>query len=150
MTPGRNPSISASARSISRSTAATASGFFRSTAMLRRPRCSSAKARVLALAADVAPDIGGAIDPDHLGAHVGQQHRAERRRADPGQLDDPHPLKRSHLAFLPLRAVQLYHRRTAAAPPPGPPRTRAREMTEAVAMIRTYALKLPSAAGGEG
>ena len=65
------------------------------------------EARVLALAADIAPDIGGAIDPDHLGAHVGQQHRAKRRRADAGQLDDLHSLKRSHLAFLPLRAAEL-------------------------------------------
>ena len=81
------------------------------------------EARVLALAADVAPDIGGAIDPDHLGAHVGQQHRAKRRRADAGQLDDFHPLKRSHLAFLPLRAAQSIMR-GRRHPHPDPPRQR--------------------------
>ena len=31
----------------------------------------------------------GALDADHLGAHVGQQHRRERAGADAGDLDDP-------------------------------------------------------------
>ena len=35
-----------------------------------------------------AVDRIGALDADHLGAHVGQHHRCERARADPGQLDD--------------------------------------------------------------
>ena len=96
MTPGRNPSISASARSISRSTAATAVRVLQIDRDVAAAALQQREARVLALAADVAPDIGGAIDPDHLGAHVGQQHRAERRRADAGQFDDPDPFKRSH------------------------------------------------------
>ncbi len=29
-----------------------------------------------------------AFDPDHLGAHVGEQHRGERSRTDPRDLDD--------------------------------------------------------------
>src|SRR5215469_17327419 len=43
MTPGRNPSISASALSIRRSTASCPALFLRSTAMLRRPRSSRLK-----------------------------------------------------------------------------------------------------------
>jgi hypothetical protein len=31
----------------------------------------------------------GAIDPQDLGAHVGQHHRRERPRPDPGELDHP-------------------------------------------------------------
>jgi len=65
----------------------------------------------------VMPDIGGAVDPDHLGAHVRQQHRAKRRRADPGQFDNPHPLKRSHWASPSLSCVQLTIG-TRAVPPP--------------------------------
>jgi hypothetical protein len=30
-----------------------------------------------------------AVDPDHLGAHVGQQHRGEGCRPEAGELDDP-------------------------------------------------------------
>src|SRR5207344_926539 len=34
------------------------------------------------------PDGLRPLDPDDLGAHVGEHHRGERARADPGQLDD--------------------------------------------------------------
>ncbi len=45
----------------------------------------------------VVTDIGGAVDPHHLGAHIGQQHRAKRSRPDPGELDDFDPGQRSHV-----------------------------------------------------
>ena len=35
-----------------------------------------------------------AVDPQDLGAHVGEQHRRERPRADPDELDDLHPCQR--------------------------------------------------------
>ncbi len=38
----------------------------------------------------------GAIQPDHVGAHVGQQHRGERPRADARHLDDPDALQGTH------------------------------------------------------
>ncbi len=34
-------------------------------------------------------DGTGAFDAHDLGAHVGEQHRGEGARADPGDLDDP-------------------------------------------------------------
>jgi hypothetical protein len=36
------------------------------------------------------------VDADDVGAQVGQQHAAERTRPQPGELDDPYPLQRSH------------------------------------------------------
>src|SRR5439155_1306468 len=57
MTAGRKPSRSASAWSIRRRTASTAAGFFRSTAMLRRPR------------------EGGQEGRDRAGRNVGQGAR---------------------------------------------------------------------------
>ena len=35
------------------------------------------------------------VDPDHVGAEVGEQHRPERRRADARELDDPEVGERS-------------------------------------------------------
>src|SRR5690606_37748441 len=35
------------------------------------------------------PHGTGALDADHLGAEVGQQHCGERTGSDPGDLDDP-------------------------------------------------------------
>ena len=46
-------------------------------------------------------DLLGAVDPDDVGAHVGEQHPRERPRADPGQLDDLDALQRSHDALPP-------------------------------------------------
>ena len=37
-----------------------------------------------------------AVDADHRGAHVGEQHGGEGRRADAGQLDNCDPSKWSH------------------------------------------------------
>ena len=37
----------------------------------------------------------GALDPDHLGTHVGEQHRRERAGADAGQLDDADAVERA-------------------------------------------------------
>ena len=45
-----------------------------------------------------------AVDVQHVGTHVRQQHRGERTRADPGELDHLHTRQRSchvNLAFLP-------------------------------------------------
>lgn len=36
-----------------------------------------------------------ALDAHHLGAHVGEHHAAVGRRAQPGDLDDPHPVQRT-------------------------------------------------------
>ena len=38
----------------------------------------------------------GPVHPDHVGAHVGQHHCAERPRPDPRDLDNPYPRQRSH------------------------------------------------------
>ncbi|MGD0472382.1 MAG: hypothetical protein ABSB70_04120 [Candidatus Velthaea sp.] len=35
-------------------------------------------------------DTAGPIDSKDIGAHVGKQHRRERRRADPGKFDNAH------------------------------------------------------------
>ncbi len=35
-----------------------------------------------------------AVDPQHVGAHVGEEHRRERPRAAPDELDDLHPCQR--------------------------------------------------------
>jgi hypothetical protein len=37
----------------------------------------------------------GPVDPEHVGSQLGQQHRSERRRPDPRELDHPHPGQRS-------------------------------------------------------
>lgn len=37
----------------------------------------------------------GAVDPDHIGAEVGQEHRGERAGPDPRQLDHAHPGERA-------------------------------------------------------
>src|SRR5690349_17891096 len=52
--------------------------------------------------------IGGAartppIDADDVGAEIGEQHPAERPRAEPGELHHPDALQRSHARSLPSR-----------------------------------------------
>ena len=42
------------------------------------------------------PRAAAAVDPDDVGAQVGQEHAAERPRSQPGELDDPYALQRSH------------------------------------------------------
>ena len=42
------------------------------------------------------PSDGRSIDPDHVGAEVGEDHGAERARADPGHLDHAHTRERTH------------------------------------------------------
>ena len=44
----------------------------------------------------VAADGGCAVDADHVGAHVGEQHRGEGTRPDTGELDDPDTLEGTH------------------------------------------------------
>ena len=43
----------------------------------------------------VVPHRLGPVDPQDLGAHVGQHHAGERTGPDPGQLDDLEPLQRT-------------------------------------------------------
>ena len=49
-----------------------------------------------------AHDLAGPVDADDVGAHVGEEHGAERARADPGDLEDGDALQRSHgvMSFL--------------------------------------------------
>ena len=49
----------------------------------------------------------GALDPHHLGAHVGEQRPRERTRADAGQLDHLHPVQRTHARPLQFVAPRL-------------------------------------------
>ena len=53
--------------------------------MLRRPRREMSRAGVVGVG--VAHRLG-AVDADHVGAHVGEQHRRERAWPDAGDLDD--------------------------------------------------------------
>ena len=50
------------------------------------------------IAVGVGADIGGAVDAHHLGAHIGEQHRAKRRWPDAGELDDLDAFERSHVS----------------------------------------------------
>ena len=93
ITPGRKPSSRTSARRTSARTTSRSSASLRSSAIERLPRSSS----------DVAPRAphqpaaaAAAVDADDVGAEVGQEHAAERPRPQPGELDDPHALQRSH------------------------------------------------------
>src|SRR4051794_4550900 len=45
----------------------------------------------------------GALDAQHIGAEVGEHHRAERHRPESGELDDTQPLKRSGATHYSLR-----------------------------------------------
>lgn len=44
----------------------------------------------------IAVAAGRALDEDHVRAHVGEQHPAERRRADSGDFDDSDSVQRAH------------------------------------------------------
>ena len=44
--------------------------------------------------------VGGAVEAQHLGTHVGQQHAGELHRADVGQLDDSDARERTAGAHL--------------------------------------------------
>ena len=51
-------------------------------------------------------DMGlGAVDADHVGAHVAQHHRAHRARADSGQLDDRQSRKRTRHVLSPVKSM---------------------------------------------
>ena len=101
ITPGRNPSIRASARSTRSSSTPTPSGCLRSTARLRRPRSVTSTCGVSGCRAAhrLRP-----LDADDLGAHVGEQHRGERSGPDAGDLDDAVAGERAG-ARLDMRAV---------------------------------------------
>ena len=81
----------------------------RSRAIERLPRSSS---DVAPRAPISPPRVPAAVDPDDVGAQVGQQHAAERSRPQPGELDDPYALQRSH-ALLPCPGPP------SCDPPPG-------------------------------
>ena len=57
------------------------------------------------------------IDSDHRGAVIGKHHARERRRSDPGQLDDADSVQRPHKAVMegPERAGKWFGNRCAAA-----------------------------------
>ena len=56
---------------------------------IERDRAAAAiEQRVLGIHRDSESRVGGAIDPEHIGAHVREQHRAHRSGADPGEFDD--------------------------------------------------------------
>ena len=78
ITPGRKPSMRASADSTSSSSASTPSGFLRSMAIERRPRLQHVAAT--ASSGSRLADVLGPVDADDVGAHVGQHHGAERAR----------------------------------------------------------------------
>ena len=92
-TPGRKPSNRASARSTSFSTTSTPSGFLRSTPTERRPSGQQVGGRPRRVAA---LHRLGAVDPDDVGAHVGQQHAAVRAGPDARDLDDRDSGEGSH------------------------------------------------------
>ena len=83
MTPGRKPSITASAVSISRSTTSDPAALFRSIADGATPTEQDRGQRLGAR-------VGGTVDADHLRAEVGQDHSAERAGTDPAELDHAH------------------------------------------------------------
>ena len=134
-TPGRKPSMSASAVSASRSRTSAPPGLRRSRPSERRPRPIADST----IASAEPGRQGEPVDADHLRAEIGQQHPEERHRSDRGQFDDPHALQRPRpsselLAVLGLLAQQRVRanrspyfsvnssaRATNAAIPPGKP-----------------------------
>ena len=87
--PGASPRRARRRSATRSSTVAIASGFLRSSATLGRPRLSSVgRPAGQGLAA-------GPLDPDHVGAEVGQDHAGVRAGADAGDLDDLDPRERS-------------------------------------------------------
>ena len=75
------------------------SSSLRSRAIERLPRSSS---EVRAQRAHQAAAAPAPVDPDDVGAEVGQEHAAERPRPQPGELDDPHALAAVPTAAPPL------------------------------------------------
>ena len=95
-TPGRKPSISTSAP-VDQPQHRVAPG---RRLQVQRHRAPVAAVDVVALVHRHAQAAGfGAVDAHHVGAHVGQQHRAERAGADAGQFDDAQSFQRSHLVW---------------------------------------------------
>src|SRR5262249_6402658 len=76
------------------------------------------EARVVAVAVGGGADIGGAIDAHDFGAHIGEQHRAKRRRTDAGQLDDLDPCERSHIPSFPVALLHSTASRATALSSP--------------------------------
>ena len=85
MTPGRKPSISASARATSSSAAAAPSFDFRSSVTERLPRIITSFQRSRFRPR---PEDRRAVDEQHVGAHVGEHHAAERPGADGFEFED--------------------------------------------------------------
>ena len=116
VTPGRKPSINASARSMSCSAASTPCGSLRSSAMTWRLRSSR-----LNLSGRSMPSSGRllAIDADHRRTEVREQHGAHRPRPDAGQFDDPHAGERAQVnacaSPVPLLVGPVLHGARASA-----------------------------------
>ena len=77
---------------MSRSSASTPSGCFRSMATACLPR---SMALVAGFEWSTRPGGVDPVDAQHLGAHVGEQHPAERPRPEPDHLHDAQPLERT-------------------------------------------------------
>ena len=65
-----------------------ASGCFRSMPTLRRPRSITEYGDTNPATFEPRRDVGRAVEAQHLGAHVGEQHPRELHRPDVRQLDD--------------------------------------------------------------
>ena len=85
ITPGRKPSISASADDTRSSMRGDSVGMLE----VDGDVATTAQQHVVVRCIAGTPTDGlGTLDTDHLGAHVGQHHRRKRAGADAGQFDD--------------------------------------------------------------
>ncbi len=91
-TPGRNTSKNASACSISRSERLDAVGLLQvdGDGLLAAVHGAGRRLRVVDRPGGVDP-----VDPEHLGAHVGEEHPAERPGPEPDHLHGSQPLERT-------------------------------------------------------
>ena len=98
MTPGRKPSISASALAASRLTTAQPGLGLE----VDRQRAAAPVQHIEFRLAAGQAEIGrlAPVDADHLGAHVGEQRGRERRRADARHLDDAKAGEWTHRGYL--------------------------------------------------
>ena len=89
MTPGRKPSISASAVSTSLRSASRSPGFFKSSVMLFFPPAHHIEVRLQKRGF-------GPADANDLRAEIGKQHATKRTRTDAFDFDDSKPVEWTH------------------------------------------------------
>jgi len=89
-TPGRNDSANTSAGPARDLITSTPCGFFRSTAIDRRPRSYSE----YVCGNRNSGDLGHCVHADHVRAQIGQLLGAERKRAETGEFDESQPDQR--------------------------------------------------------